>query len=498
MAKPLITIDNWQKGMATSSYVGFEQFQGIDIHNKIGVARVNPKLKKASGTTITGEVKWMVRSPKEANDEIAWALDANGDVWKNADTDGTTWVEVAGSTSGGDNGLQYFKDYIFKFRGNSIDAYGPLTSSPSWKNATFGGVTIPVGDHASLVGQDDILYFGGGRYVLSIEQKDNQVLDPDNSATYDIKIVATDPALDLPEDYVVVQLAELGSKLMIGANNRETNQSDIFPWDRRSTSSVDLPVRFGSENIHTMITVNNLLYVLSGREATISVTNGVGVSVLGQIPETYSNIGLTNSVTIASDAITYFQNKIHFATSYKTENDIQATVWSFLPSSSGDIGLNIAYTLSSGNTESGTSNIDIPSLLTFTDTLLMVGYEETIADIQGVDILDTTRRYTGYTGIIVTPFYRVGSFLNKKTLSKGIISFVKNLGTGEGMKLYYRETQNGSWKLHQTFDTATDSFQINDIVGTSHTGVKNIQFKIELTTPSGSESTSELFSIVFP
>lgn len=496
MAKPLISIDNFQKGMAQSSYIGYEQIQGIDINNKIGLARVNPKLKKASSTTITGQVHWMVRSPKETNDEIVWALDDDGDVWKNTDTDGTTWAEVAGSTSGGDNGLQYYKDYIFKFRGNSIDAYGPLSGTPVWDNATFGGVAIPVGDHASLVGQDDILYFGGGRYVLSIQEKAGQILDPDNSATYTIKIVAATPALDLPEDYVVVQLAELGSKLMIAANNTETNQSDIFPWDRVSTS-FDLPIRFGSENIHTMITVNNLLYVINGREATISVTDGVGVSTLGQIPETYSNIGLINSVTVYPDAIAYFQNKIHFATSYKTSGDIPATVWSFMPTSSGELGLNIAHTIANGNTGTSNTDVDIPSLLTFTDTILMVGYEDSVGTERGVDITDNTKRYTGYTGIIVTPFYRIGTVLNKKTLSKGIVTFVKNLGTGEGMKLYYRQTQTGSWTLHQTFTSATDSFQINDIAGTDHVGVYNIQFKIELTTPSDSESTPELLNIVW-
>ena len=45
MAKPLITINNWENGMS-SAYMGFQEFRGLNIEDRMGALTINRKTTK--------------------------------------------------------------------------------------------------------------------------------------------------------------------------------------------------------------------------------------------------------------------------------------------------------------------------------------------------------------------------------------------------------------------------------------------------------------------
>jgi hypothetical protein len=475
MLKNPIVLDNFQKGVAASPYFGYEIFSGLDVTTTPGVVKVNPTLKKSSGTTISdGYIRWMKKSGS-----VVYAESSAGTLYKK---DGSTWSSVTSSAGNAGQGLAIWKGYVFEYTGQGTNVYGPISGTPAW--TTSWGTALTGSDpHPTLASQDDNLYIGCKNYVASLSEALGQTFSPGSSATYNLN----DKALDLPAGYYIVGLADLGKYLMIAANNADTNQSDIFTWDRTS-SSYNSVVKVGNDDIHTILTVGNLLYVIAGAEGIIYVTDGTNLKQLNKLPDSFVNRTLGKSVTIHPDAICFFNNKIYFATSKNTTSNIPALIWSYTPSTNALI---VEHTISTGNSTTGTSLI-ISSLINSSDVELLAGWQDSNATAFGVDITDNTRRYTGYTAYFISQMFSVGSKRNPHTFQNVEIQLAKPLVSGEGVKVYYRTAHNGSWvQIGSAFETTGGQSYVIDFAGT----VENIQFKVSLTTPSGSESTPELIYI---
>lgn len=471
-----ILINEWADGIASSAYLGFEEIRNCDVSTKPGVLRVGAAVNKESGTTIGNSPFWM-----RLNSSVTYLVDDNGQPYSR--TAGGSWSTVSGNTDGNGNGLAVWKDYLFKMENTKIDVYGALSGTPSW-TGNWQTDLVDVGStglYFTFIGQDDILYIGGGNQVASLQENSGQNFAPGTAATYTWNA----NALDLPEGYVIRSISELGDKLFIAANNASTNQSDIFLWDRTS-SSFDLPVKFGHKDIHAMIAHNNLIYMIADIHADIYITDGTSVQQIGTLPATLMNYTIGEKVTVYADAIESFRDKVYFATSTTTAENHLAAVWSI--DKNGKII--VENTISTGETGQN-AGVWIWSIIAQSDTNLLIAWEDTQSSEIGVDEITQTRHYTSYAAYAVTPFYQVGTLTSKKQFADIQIELAKALATNEGVRLSYRVTQNGSWTTIQTFTAAQQSFR-------EPFGVKaeNIQFKIELTTPSGSQSTPELISIL--
>lgn len=477
-----IIINEWVDGIAKSSYLGFEEIRNCNVKSRPGIITVNGKMAKDSSTTIDNGPLWM-----RLDGLTTYMVDDTGQPYKR--TSGGTWSKVTGNTDGNGNGLAIWKDHLFKMENTKIDSYGLLSGTPAWES-DFQTDLVDVGSvglYDTLVGQDDILYIGGGNQVASLQEVSGQTFVDATSATYTWNA----NALDLPANYVIEKMAELGDKLMISANNRSTNQSDIFPWDRES-DTFDLPIRLAQNDIHSIITANNLIYIFAGREVSIYVTDGTDLQKIGTLPDTMRT-GTDRppaSILFYPDAVEYFNNKIYFATSDNGgANTYTAGVWSI----DEDKKIVLEHTISTGNSGQNDKLLTIPSIVAKDDYTLVTAWEDTDASEIGSDSVASTSRFcTGYTAYAITQFYKVGTKLNPKTFKQIDIQLTKPLVTDEGIRLSYRTAQNGTFTVIST-DTAAQQSFVNEQFGVT---AEIIQFKIELTTPSGSTSAPELLEII--
>ncbi|MEA2036878.1 MAG: hypothetical protein U9O94_05180, partial [Nanoarchaeota archaeon] len=251
-------------GIAASSLVGNADVRNLDISSIPGIAKLNNILAKKSSTTVTAFPKWAVRDTGTIAN--IYVVDSSGDVWDSDDT-GATWGALATQpTAGGTGqGLAIWKDYLFCPRATAMDLYGPLSGTPAWRNS-WAGLTMASDTlwHPMITSKnDDKLYGGAGRYVFSIEEKSGQTFDWDNAATYTV----TAEALDLPVNYRIKCLEELGNNLMCGTwrgtNVYDFRVADVFPWDR-AAASFGQPLTLKEHGVHAMLTINNVLYLLAG------------------------------------------------------------------------------------------------------------------------------------------------------------------------------------------------------------------------------------------
>jgi hypothetical protein len=124
---PEIVIEAPRQGISASPFVGFADVRQLDVSSVPGIAKLNTKLVKVSGTTVDAQVNWFVRDPITTGN--IWALDSNGVVYSSTDS-GVTWAElnIGSTTSAHGNGLWLWEDYLFVARDTALDTYGPLLS----------------------------------------------------------------------------------------------------------------------------------------------------------------------------------------------------------------------------------------------------------------------------------------------------------------------------------------------------------------------------------
>lgn len=467
--KPLI-LNAPRQGIAQSPNLGFGALKNIDIFSSGGVARLNNILAKKTGTTVDALVKWIVRDPDTPAN--IFALDSNGVLYKSANS-GATWTEV--SVRGGTGqGLIVKWGYVFVCETTTIDVMKISDSSwtDNWQTIDSDSLWHPMISSVN----DNKIYGGAGRYVFSIEE--DTTFDPTNGATYTF----TQQALDLPANYRIKCLEELGSRLMIGTWRGTTitdfKIADIFPWDRVSPS-FNKPVQIAENGVNAMKTIGNSIIVLAGVNGTIYKTDGVNVYPIGQIPEYIADLDGGKFLEPMPGAIINFKGIPYFGLTNSVGGVDGTGVWSLMQTSSGNI-LNFEHQISTN--ETGLNDIvKIGSLLSLSRDEILVGWQDDKNTAYGIDKTTNTSYTTGYEAYFESPLYQVGTFLNKRQFRQLEILFTKELASNEGIKVYYRINLTDSWTLLGTYDYSSLGAVIshNDEAVIPHSEL--LQIKVELT-----------------
>lgn len=479
-----IVISDWYKGIALSSYLGFEEIRCCDISSKPGVLRVGGNMVKNSGTAISGFPRAMVQ-----NANALYLVDDERKVY----TDKTAeWVQITGAKDEAKWNCVIWKDYLIVCGSSSIEAYGPLSGSASWttlSGVSFAGVG---GGRPILLAKNDKIYFGHNfNNLASLEENTGQTFAPGNGNTW----TYTQLALDLPIYHNTVAIAELGEKILVATNNSVTGMGVIFPWNMTNTTYSD-PIVVGNEKIHSTITVGNRVYILAGEAGNIYYTDGVNLIWQARLPQSVLGHSLTQEVLIEPNAVVFLNNKIYFATS-GYGNCAFGAVWSFDPRNKA---VNIEKIISTGNT----STAHIGALATYANTAggrerLAIGWEDGTA--QGVDYESSNRRYTSYTAYATSPFYKVGTARKRRSFEYLEAQLAKVLASGEGVQIKYRTSQATTWANATTLATFTTANKqlftnIEDPTIKMPSEISTIQFQIALTTPANADSTPELLSLI--
>ena len=427
--KPLV-IDSPQVGIGPSAHLGYQEFRNMDISSVPGIARLNNPLALKSSTTVVGTPQWFVRNP--ATPAEVYALDNGGKVYKSSDS-GATWVLMEGFTAGGHgNGLAIFKNYLIVARDAYLDVCGDGSATgivnANWSNS-WQAIDSDTLWHPMIVSKlDGLLYGGAGRYVFSIEELTTFV--PGTGATF----TYTQQALDLPSRYRIKCIDELGNNLMLGTWQGSTTPirvADIFPWDA-SSATFGQPITMQENGVHSLININQTLFILAGTEGRIYSSQGLVANLIGQIPKSIVNTDGSIPLTYFPGAIANYKGKLFFGLGSSSVIDGMG-VWSLLQTSKGNI-LNLEHGISTGNWGASVA-LQIGALLPIDSDKLLVGFFDTT---YGIDLTDTTKVSTGYSGYLISAFYQVGSNLMKRAFTQLEFLLARLLRTSEGVKIEYR------------------------------------------------------------
>lgn len=489
--KPLI-IKAPRQGIAPSPHVGFGDMRNLDIFDKPGIVRLNKILEKKSSTTVDAQVKWIVKNPAAPTN--LYALDSNGVVYYSADS-GDTWTELS-DREGAGQGLAVWKGYLLVMEGDKIDVYGTLAATEagggSW---TDDWQSLPENDglwQPTLVSKlDGHLYIGAGRYLAKLEEDAGQNFAPGTSSTY----TYTSQQLTLPEDYRVKCLAEQGNNIMIGTwmgtNIYDNKIADIFPYDGTSESYND-PVQLNENGVNAMINIGGNLYILAGIDGKVYKSNGVQAWVVGQIPLSIANIEGGNYLEPYPGAIMHFKSKLYFAVNSQDTDGMG--IYSLLETSSGNI-LNFEHFIST-ETTGGTNPLIIGALLGVTRDQFVAGWRDNAT--YGIDKLSTTSYAysTDYSGYFESPLYEVGTYLNPRQFPTMEFKLARELTSGEGIRVKYRENLTDSFKTVGTYDFAEigSGRTSHYVKSTNIPEVEQIQVRVELL--GDSNSTPEFKEII--
>jgi len=452
-----IIIDIPRLGISASPHTGVADCRNLDIWSNPGVVKLNNLTAKKS-TTVVGLVKWMVTNP--ATPAEKFALDDGGKVYKSLDS-GVTWVLMTGFTANGHgNGLAIWKNYLFVAHDTKLDVCGDGTATgivnANWtQDWTTAALVSDVLWHPMLVSKNDNkLYIGAGRYVVSLDEVSGQTFAPATAATYTL----TEQALDLPPNYRIKCLEELGNNLMCGTwqgtNVYDLRIADIFPWDR-SSPSFGQPVTLNEFGIHGMLNVGNQLIVLAGIGGTIYKCDGVNALPIGQIPSSIADLSGGKYLEWHPGALVSYKNRVFFGVSGGGTTAIPGMgVYSLMQTSKGTI-LTHEHTIST--LTDGTSYVvKIGALLPVTrDNILIGWYDATPTASYGIDNITTTSFMTAYSGFFISPFYQIGSNNAEEKPIQVAFQLVRPMRANEGIKIDYRKDLTASFTNIGTYAYAT-------------------------------------------
>lgn len=486
------------QGIGPSAHRGFADVRNLDIYSSPGIVKLNNLVAKQSASTVVTRVQWMVKNP--ATPAEVYALDSAGKVYKSTDS-GASWVLMTGfGASGAGQGLAIWKNYLFVARTTALDVCGDGTATgitnANWTNDwTTNALSSDALWHPMLVSKNDNkLYIGAGRYVFSLDEASGQTFAPGNSATYTM----TEQALDLPPNYRIKCMEELGNNLMLGTwqgtNVYDLRIADIFPWDR-SASSFGQPVSMNENGVHFLLNIGNALIVGAGIEGQLYICDGVSASPIAQIPNDIANLDGGKYIEFMPGAVANYKKRVFFGVSSGGSATTIAGmgVYSLNRTSRGNILLH-EHTISTGSDGDG-EILKIGALLPITRDNLLIGWRD--ASTYGIDNITTTSYTTSYGGYFISPLYRVGTSDHTRKFQEVEINLARPLRTNEGIKLSYRNDLTDSFTDFLTWDFATYDAEL------SHTTILTkptfdipaselLQIKVSLT---GTTTTPELMGV---
>lgn len=474
-----IVINNFQKGIGQSSYVGFELIRGLNITDKPGVAYPNLALVKESSTTIDEQI-------------IATVFDNQGQLWAISDTKlfkrttAGSWSSIAlnttdsranchnkgiafwgATTSAGGNKPKGFIFLIYDVTsGNNgqIDILS-LADETTWT----GKVSVPwtnIGGGTNLkrtfVASNNILYIAKGTsygFASIAETSFNAFDGTTGTATI------TQSALTLPSDYFVGMFKELGSKLLILANKAgDDNGAMIFPWDKTS-ADFEIPIKLYEDGDYQgwqAVVIGLKAYIHCGKRGQWYVTNGTEAVKFARLPASVTDL-VASSTVLYPDAADVVNGLIYFGISTNS-TQTNLGIYSLNPETGA---INFEHIISQ-NVDGTSAELDITSIKSLGNKQFLCTWGDVDASpTYGADKVDTNR-YTTDLAYLISPFLRVGNINNKKSISTFEVQLTKPLASGDSVKLYYRTAQNGSWlsvNNGAVEDSADDTLSLISTVG---------------------------------
>ena len=473
----IIQAETIMKGMKDSPYLeGCSKIVNLDINTKPGIVRIAPRMTKESGTTVTGFIKWAVKTP----DGEIYAVDdtSNSDYYYKRSTSGT-WSKSTSLTTAVSRGIGYLQDYIFRVYASGgnlrIDRYGPLSSPSTSTNWVTLAASTSDTDVPTFTSAQDVLYFGVNNIVYKLA---------------DATVATISNVLDIPVGENITGFAEIGNYLLIA-----TDRGNIYPWDQVS-SSFNFPIKTGRNSIEQIIAKDNLCYSLSGQIGDVLAGNLSQIEFIQTLvnfteePElTFASADLSsNGIAVLGDTILFGVGRTNGTTNggngvyfYKNK------AWSLVTTSNG--------------VSNDSTGCRIGVVIPLSSKEFIVSWK--VGSTYGVDLYKTDNRWSSYSAYLETQMYLVGGVLLERGIQNMEIQLAKPLEANQGIKIEYRTNTSASYTEIDTFAYGAGTGADNDNLGAVDkiywtpkiTPCSQIQFKVSLTATSTNSATPELVYI---
>ncbi len=505
LSKPLIFAE-WDAGIMDSAYEGvkggFASMVGLDYRTYPGVLQVERPMLKVSGQSggsdvVDGQVKWFVN----ASPSLIYALCDSytpgiGRIIKSADT-GATWslFQILGTTDSpfNANGGIFWKGY-FLFASDKHLGYYKSGGSPEWllnwkgfySGTDTGGYDIDY--HPMHQGQrDGSLYIGCGRYIALLTETSGQTFDPANSATYSF----TYNALDIPSDFRIKSLSEVGDYLNLGCWKKVATDlypvSVLYPWNYvLRPDAHDAPLfKNKVRGVTAQLNVDNVLYSWLGSRGEIFYYDGSQFKKLKQIAHD-DGTGITE---VYPGSVKEFKDMPHFGVVNNPTQPIKGGIYQFGSHNivKYPISLNLPYPLQHLDPENDNYDVDSLGVAGVADQVLLTGWTDSTSLAFGIDKLNgSSRLATG--AYFETLLMQLGTIKIKVQIAKFEIYLDGPLASGQVITIKWRRKASGSWTTVK-YGTNTDTFAFSEEGAKSEiyipyniNNIVNIQFRVEFTT----------------
>lgn len=547
-----IIINDFQKGIAHSPHLGFEEINNLSTEldgtvslnfalendtnaSKTGIAIVS---NSASNDTITvasnalgtetvvacvfssgtppaglsqGRYYWLVRqnaTTYKVGDTYALAK-AGTFIDITSDTTGTSVIVTTERPVNAFQGVASNGTRLFAVEGNKIWTR-LVTAGSKWNLMIFENNEI----------YKDIVYWKGYLIIFSTTHigyfgtiKDENDMNG-GSIIYDVDWITDDwntvsrDAIVLQNDIIYYSSANNAVGASIVGSINETAGDVFVPTDavsyNHNTEAVDLPnsvviTCLGESGLNLLIGTSNGVYSWDTVNSSFNlpVLRGSYVnSLVNYANLAYAFAGEKNDIYATNGAVAELVAKLpeHFFSGGCTIIPNGTTVFNdkimFLPYRAGN-------NTDVWSFEPKTRVFKIEYETGSTDAagcVFSISKTDFFASAGGGYSMSLANRYcaTGYLGFFISPVYQVGLPLRKRRMSKCKIILDRPLTTGQGVKVYTRTNLSDSWTLRSTFDYATYGAKESIEFSLRQVEAQIIQFKVELTTGASSTTTPYL------
>lgn len=437
---------------------------GLDLHSTPGVTKVQQKLTKDSGSTVTEFCKTAIAC---SNGYSFWFSSDSGKIW--ARSSGGSWslayTTVAGAGASVCLDAKEFNGYIYWATQSRLHRIAIADADDSWASVSLNWATFAVtnSSYHPMAIQDISLFIGDG----------NQIASVDDTGSFN------NNALDIKTPLTIKTMIDYDIDLLIGTITATTvNQTEIIRWDCVSSSwQTSDPIE--EVGINAFIRDDNYVYVNAGRAGNIYFYNGQKLEPYLRVPGSYSS---TAYGYVHPNSVGNFKGIPVFGFSNGTGNPALQGVYSF-----GSYSRNYPkiLDLSFVNSQNLTSSQEHGAILVM-DFDLMVAWKD--SSNYGVDKIDYTAKYASAYFETMILFQENRDTL--KTLQE-VAAYYNDLPASTGITFSY--SINGASYVSMT--SVTDTIINKVYAELSVEGVGSLQIKVAFTVSSNSTPVLEALSV---
>lgn len=461
---PVIEIKNVVLGgLADTKYLGIAnsvaRAVGIDLHSEPGIIKVNQKLTKESGSTVTEFCKFAVNC---SNGEVYLFSADSGKVWRR-NSSGVyslchTTVPAAGEAKC--LGAAEYQGYIIwatQSRLHRISTAAAL-SEASWASHTHNWQTFSNTDleYHPFVEQNLVLYIGDANYLASW-----------NGSAF----VAN--ALDIKTPLRISALGKHLTDVLLGTYIASNVQdTEILRWNTWSPSFSSFD-NIPEDGVYGFLATDNMVVAVAGQKGNLYAYDGANFQQYKRIPGNWTK---TNAAKMFNDASINLYGLPIFGISDISGSPCDCGLFSYgAYSREYPKVLNLEYPISQGKVAS----VSIGAVALYGNTILVAWKE---GSNYGVDKLDTSNKIGALTvdgSAVAGAFFESRVIDIERETGKDFTVKIgyRNIPTGTSIQIW-QKTNNGSWT--QVTDTVNDTDDKMFYGKTRIVDANTIQFRVVL------------------